>query len=75
MPLQHDLEYLLRRAEQEAITAIVVENTAGSPAHFELSRRYSELAVRALTTSTGLLPAAGANRGGGRRNIELPISG
>lgn len=44
----HDLNYLLHRAEQEAITAIVVDNTAGNPAHLELSRRYSAMAVRAL---------------------------
>ena len=44
----YNADYLLRRAEQEAITAIVVENTAGHQAHLELSRRYSALAVRAL---------------------------
>lgn len=44
----YDLDYLLQRAEQEAITAIVVDNTAGNPAHLELSRRYSTMAVRAL---------------------------
>lgn len=53
MPRESDLEYLLRRAEQEAVTAIVVDDTAGSPAHHELSRRYSALAVRALTQPKG----------------------
>lgn len=48
MPAQNELDYLLRRAEQEAITAIAVDNTAGGPAHVELSRRYSERAIRML---------------------------
>lgn len=48
MLTNYDLDYLLQRAEQEAITAIVVDNTAGNPAHLELSRRYSAMAVRTL---------------------------
>jgi hypothetical protein len=43
-----ELGYLLRRAEQEAITAIVTDQTPGSPIHRELTRRYSVLAARAL---------------------------
>lgn len=48
MPANHDLNYLLHRAEREAITAIIVDNTAGAQAHLELSRRYSAMAIRAL---------------------------
>jgi hypothetical protein len=52
MPVSNDLIYLLRRAEQEAITAIAADNTAAGPAHYELSRRYSAMAVCALMKST-----------------------
>ena len=48
MPIENDVAYLLRRAEQEAITAIVSDNTPGAPAHYEMSRRYSAMAIRAL---------------------------
>ena len=71
----HDLKYLLRRAEQEAITAIAAENTPGNPAHAELSRRYSALAIRALAARTGRAPAARENHGGGHVEVELPING
>lgn len=43
-----DLAYWLKRAEQEAISAIAAGHAAARSAHDELSRRYSALAVRAL---------------------------
>jgi len=57
MPLKDDLLFWLRRAEQEAISAIVAEGKAGSPAHFELSLRYSALAIRALSRRVAAAPA------------------
>lgn len=48
MPKNLDLNYLLQRAEREAITAIVLDNTVGNTAHLELSRRYSAMVVRSL---------------------------
>jgi len=43
-----DLAFLLRRAHQEAIAAIASDKPPASAAHFELSRRYSDRAVRQL---------------------------
>ncbi|WNO53639.1 hypothetical protein [Stakelama saccharophila] len=46
--IDDDLPYLLRRAEQEAITAIFGDHTPAGAAHYEMSVRYSAMAVRAL---------------------------
>jgi len=49
---EDDLSYWLRRAEQEAITAIVADGRAGSEAHRAMSRHYSALAVHRLAASS-----------------------
>jgi hypothetical protein len=53
-----DLAYLLRRAEQEAIAAIVTDQTPGSPIHRELARHYSVLAARALAGNAMRMPVS-----------------
>ena len=51
-----DLPYLLHRAEREAVIAIAGGDSPGGDAHFELSVRYSSLAVRALGAQRPVKP-------------------
>lgn len=46
---QPDTEFLLRRAEQEAVVAINTEHPIAQAAHLDLSLRYGERARFALT--------------------------
>lgn len=44
-----DTDFLLRRAEEEAIIAIITEHPTAQAAHYDLSLRYGERARVALT--------------------------
>ena len=46
-----ETEFLLKRAEEEAILAIRTEHPNAAAAHFDLSLRYGERAREALTSS------------------------
>lgn len=47
-----ETEFLLRRAEEEAILAIRTDHPNAAAAHFDLSLRYGERARDALTSDS-----------------------
>jgi hypothetical protein len=51
MAPRQDTDFLLKRAEEEAIAAITAANKPAEAAHRELSMLYSERAQRALGRS------------------------
>lgn len=53
-----ETEFLLRRAEEEAILAIRTDHSNAAAVHFDLSLRYGERAREALTSDTGDRAAA-----------------
>jgi hypothetical protein len=58
---KEEAEFLLKRAEQEAIRAIGAGHPDAAAAHFDLSLRYGERAREALTGEGGPATVAEAN--------------
>lgn len=58
---KEEADFLLKRAEQEAISAIRAGHPVAAAAHFDMSLRYGERAREALTGEAGSAAVAEPN--------------